>query len=113
MNKQQMKELELTKDHERHVLSRISESDAMLLRDNLSKFDNEFGASQVQRKMIMGYSRAVNTLEQAAVNGYILRTDKPWLFSKATQPCTYPDCRCPLDLPHKDSPCAIGRNKDS
>lgn len=30
-----------------------------------------------------------------------------------SQPCTYPDCRCPIELPHKDSPCAIGRNKDS
>lgn len=31
---------------------------------------------------------------------------------QSEKPCTYPDCRCPLELPNKDSPCAIGRNKD-
>ena len=31
---------------------------------------------------------------------------------EAAQPCTYPDCRCPIELPHKDSPCAIGRKKE-
>lgn len=31
----------------------------------------------------------------------------------SSQPCTYPDCRCPLELPHKDSPCAIGRKKEA
>lgn len=50
-------------------------------------------------KFALRCGRLVNSIRQRA--------------QEASQPCTYPDCRCPLELPHKDSPCAIGRRKEA
>lgn len=66
-------------------MSNIHESDARQLRDNLSKFGDEFGPSDVQRKLIMGYWRACMALDEAAASGYILNTDKLWRFKKKTK----------------------------